>query len=209
MSTVIIDYGMGNLGSVANAFRMVGASVTVSPSPADLREADRIVLPGVGAFGEGMRNLRSGGWVDALEEEVRKKLKPFLGICLGMHVLASVGTEGGTCEGLGWIDGTVELIDTGDPMLRVPHIGWNDVEVLSGSSLYEDVKNNEDFYFAHSYVLRPSDNDIVSGVCEYGVEMVASIEMGNIVATQYHPEKSQRAGLAVIRNFLAEGEQEC
>jgi imidazole glycerol-phosphate synthase subunit HisH len=198
----IISYGMGNLRSVANAFESLGCSVTVTDRPEDLRNAERIVLPGVGAFGEGMRNLSVTGWVDALEEQVRQQGKLFLGLCLGMQLLATTGTENGSHQGLNWIPGVVERIHSADPSLRLPHIGWNDVSFIKTDGLYAGLGDSQVYYFVHSYVFRPESASAVSGVCMYGAEFAASIEVGNICATQYHPEKSQKAGLATLKNFL-------
>ena len=199
---VIINCGMGNLQSVANAFNALGCPTQISSRPEDLRGADRIVLPGVGAFGEGISHLQTAGWVAVLEEEVRQKSKPFLGICLGMQLLATTGTEHGTYRGLGWIPGIVERIKSDDPAIRVPHIGWNDVSFTQKGSMYADMGDSGIFYFVHSYVLRPENSSFISGLCRYGIEFAASIETGNIWATQYHPEKSQKVGLKVLKNFL-------
>ena len=135
MELMIIDYGMGNLRSVANAFEALGCEARISDNPEDLRTAKRIVLPGVGAFRDGIDNLRSGGWIDILEEEIKQGKKPFLGICLGMHLLATTSTEDGTYSGLGWIPGTVERIKS-KPRLRIPHIGWNDVKFVKKNGIY-------------------------------------------------------------------------
>ena len=199
MDVLVIDYSMGNLRSVSNALRAVGAAPVVSNDPADLAQAARIVLPGVGAFGDGMRNLRERGWVEPLEREVLQRGKPFLGLCVGMQLLAERGTEHGSHTGLGWIEGTVERLPSDE--VRVPHIGWNDVTVRDGARLYEGVEQPV-FYFVHSYALVPNDDRVVTGSCTYGIEFAASVEQGNVHATQYHPEKSQQAGLGVIRNFL-------
>ena len=200
----VIDYGMGNLRSVMNAFASLDQPAFIARGPEDLRRADMIVLPGVGAFGDGMRNLREGGWVEALEEEVRGKGKPFLGLCVGMQLLATTGTEHGTHEGLGWIPGVSKRIPCeADPSLRVPHIGWNDVRFLKKQGLYSGFKEeSQSFYFVHSYVLEPEDQSVISGLCAYGPEFAASLEVDNIYATQYHPEKSHRAGITVLKNFL-------
>ncbi len=200
----VIDYGMGNLRSVLNALNVLEQEAIVARSPDELRLASAIVLPGVGAFGDGMRNLRHAGWVDALEEEVRRKGKPFLGICLGMELLATTGTEHGAHEGLNWVPGVVDRIRPADPALRVPHIGWNDVRFARRNGLYAGLGETQSFYFVHSYVLRPEDRSVISGVCDHGGDFVASIEVDNLFATQYHPEKSHRAGLAVMRNFIGQ-----
>jgi len=197
----IINYGMGNLTSVFNAFRSLEVDALILAKAEDMVHATHVVLPGVGAFGDGMRNLQQGGWVEAMEREIREQGKPFLGICLGMQLLATTGTEHGMHDGLKWIPGVVEKIYPPDPSLRVPHIGWNDVRFTKNEGLYAGLGSAEDFYFVHSYVLKPADASIVSGVCSYGVDFAASIESGNIRATQYHPEKSQKAGLKVLENF--------
>lgn len=202
MSTAIIDYGMGNLRSVANALEALHEPAQITNRPEDLATADRIILPGVGAFGDGMRNLRAGGWIEAMDEQVRRKGKPLLGLCLGLQLLATTGTEHGIHEGLGWVPGMVEKITTDDPHIRVPHIGWNDVHITRSTGLYRGLGDSQTFYFVHSYVLRPKDPGVVSGLCRHGIEFAASIEHGNIWATQYHPEKSHKVGLRVLQNFL-------
>lgn len=202
MQITIVNYGMGNLRSVINAFEVLGGGVRVIDNPADLADAHRIVLPGVGAFGDGMANLRSRGWVPALEEEVRGKGKPFLGLCLGMQLLASQGTEHGTHDGLGWIAGKVDRLRPSVAHCRVPHIGWNEVRVAKADGLYRGLPERPVFYFVHSYAFVPEDDAVVSGWAEHGGEFAASLERGNIMATQYHPEKSQKHGLALLRNFM-------
>lgn len=197
----IIDYGMGNLRSVFNAFRSLGGEPEIVTRPEQLADADRIVLPGVGAFADGMRNLREGGWDAALEQGVRRVGKPFLGLCVGMQLLASVGLEHGETEGLGWVPGVCERLENG-PGLRVPHIGWNDVAFTQREGLYAGLEESDAFYFVHSFVLRPEDDSAVSGVCDYGGPFAASVEVGNIRAAQFHPEKSHRAGLRLLENFL-------
>jgi glutamine amidotransferase len=198
----VIDYGMGNLRSVVNALGVLGVPASIARHPEDLSRAEKIILPGVGAFGDGMKNLRAIGWIEAMEEEVRDKGKPFLGICLGLQLLATRGTEHGIHEGLNWMPGTVERLPANGPALRVPHIGWNDVNFLKKDGLYAGLDASQAFYFVHSYVFRPVDPDVVSGVCSYGVEFAASVEKDNIHATQFHPEKSHKAGLTVLRNFV-------
>ena len=197
----IIAYGMGNLRSVANAVEALGHEAYIAAQPDMLQTSDRIILPGVGAFGDGIRNLVESGWVDALEAEVRSKRKPFLGLCLGMQLLATSGTEHGNHRGLGWIRGTVERLRPGSG-LRIPHIGWNDVRFTKRDRLYAALGDSGIFYFVHSYVFHPEDPTVVSGLCSYGEDFVASVESDNIFATQFHPEKSQKAGLAVLKRFL-------
>jgi imidazole glycerol-phosphate synthase subunit HisH len=202
MRIAVIDYEMGNLRSVTNAFNALGSSVEIVAHPEQLRVADAVVLPGVGAFGDGIRNLRERGFVDALDEEIRTRGKAFLGLCLGMQLLATTGTEHGSNAGLGWIPGGVRRLEQNDSTLRIPHIGWNDVRFTTTNGLYAGLGESQTFYFAHSYVLDPEDPGVVSGLCDYGSEFVASIEMSNIFGTQFHPEKSQKAGLAVLGRFL-------
>jgi len=202
MKIAVVDYGMGNLRSVANAFSALGHPPVIAKDPEGIRGADRIVLPGVGAFGDAMRNLRDAGWLEALEEEVMGGGKPFLGICLGMQLLATFGTEHGRHSGLGWIPGKAIRLGEGDPGLRVPHVGWNDVRLVRVGRLYAGLTAPQSFYFVHSYVFVPDDKSVVSGTCDYGGEFAASVEWKNIHAVQFHPEKSHAAGLAVLRNFL-------
>lgn len=198
----IIDYGMGNLRSVINAFTELGSLPFIAGTPDELHRADAIVLPGVGAFTDGINNLKHGGLIEAMEEEIRINKKPFLGICLGMQLLSGTGTEYGKCSGFNWIPGTVVRIDAKGSPLRIPHIGWNEVSFDKNSRLFAGLESPRDFYFLHSYIFVPDNNTIISGRCVYGGEFAAAIESGNIYATQFHPEKSHRAGLAVLKNFL-------
>lgn len=198
----IVDYRMGNLASVLNAFQAVGASAVVTRSPSDLGQASHIVLPGVGAFPDGMSNLIAGGWVDSLVEQVHQRRKPFLGLCLGMQLLASTGEEHHFCQGLGWIAGRVVRMTPEDSRARVPHMGWNDVTIARNETLYRGFPGSEVFYFAHSFVFAPDDQSVMTGTCDYYGSFAASLEQDNIMATQFHPEKSQRAGLEVLRNFI-------
>jgi len=197
----IIDYKMGNLQSVQNALSYIGAETFVARKPEQLSGADKIVLPGVGAFADGINNLRQSGFIKALEDEVLQKRKPFLGICLGMQLLATTGTEHCLSEGLNWIKGKVERIPNNNS-LRIPHIGWNDVKFSNNSGLYKSLNENTSFYFVHSYIFRPEDSSVITGVCSYGVEFAASLEFQNIWATQFHPEKSHKAGLKILSNFV-------
>ncbi len=201
----VIDYGMGNLCSVVNALQAVGAKPRVASDAAALAEADGIVLPGVGAFATGMEQLRSRGLAQALEREVAENKKPFLGICLGMQLLATTGTEHGVSAGLNFIPGQVVRIEppADGTDLRIPHIGWNDVAIRQPDGLYAGLVSGENFYFVHSYVFVPDDPAAISATCGYGGEFAASLEVGNISAVQFHPEKSHRAGLALLSNWCA------
>ena len=197
---VIIDYGMGNLFSVKNALESLGAEVLISKNPEDLKNADQIILPGVGAFPDGMKNLKALGIIPALEEEVLENKKPFLGICLGMQLLASAGEEYGLTPGLSWIKGRVRKFDVMDG-LKIPHIGWNDVSSFPGAKLFNGIDSSI-FYFVHSYFMVPENSGVVSASCEYGEKFAASVEAGNIFGVQFHPEKSQKSGLKLLKNFL-------
>ncbi|MCA9802622.1 MAG: imidazole glycerol phosphate synthase subunit HisH [Cyanobacteria bacterium HKST-UBA02] len=202
----IVDYGMGNIRSVVLAFEKAGADPIVSNDPEVIASAQAIVLPGVGAFGDAMRNLKDLGLVDVLKECVIVREKPFLGICLGMQLLASVGYEHGEHEGLGIIEGEVTRLD-GGAGLRIPHVGWNDVRVDTAKAPYGGFSGQPNFYFVHSFRLVPESTEVVTGTCEYGTDFVVSIAHKNIVAVQFHPEKSQKNGLKVLENFLEFSEQ--
>jgi len=202
LNLAIINCGMGNIRSVANAFEVLGCRGRVCDHPEDLKSAELIVLPGVGAFADAMNKLRQGGWLEFLEDNVIVKKKAFLGICLGMQVLATTGTEHGLCPGLNWIPGRVERFQTSDPALRVPHIGWNDVRFSQKAEIYADLGESQCYYFLHSYVFQPEDPRVVTGVCDYGGEFAASLQSDNIFGVQYHAEKSQKAGLKVLQNLM-------
>lgn len=202
MIVAIVDYQLGNLRSVSNAVASLGHEPRICQRPEEVRDANCLILPGVGAFGQGMANLRERCWVEALEDEVRCQGKPILGLCLGMQLFATSSSEHGTHDGLNWIPGHVERMPVDSREIRLPHIGWNDVQIVSGDGLYHDLGDAQAFYFVHSYAYRPDDANVISGLCAHGEEFAASIEKDNIFATQYHPEKSQTAGLKVLDNFL-------
>lgn len=197
----IINYHMGNLQSVANVLDYIGERSIITNKKAEIELADKIILPGVGAYGKAMENLVKLNLIDVLNEEILNKKKPFLGICLGMQLLADKSYEMGESEGLGWIKGEVKLLTSNDNTLRVPHIGWNDVEPQKESVLYGSNLSPKICYFAHSYHLDCDNKDDITGLTEYGGKFVCSIEKGNIFATQFHPEKSQKDGIEILRNF--------
>jgi glutamine amidotransferase len=199
----IVNYGLGNLFSVAKAFEMIGADVTVSSNPKDIESADHIVMPGVGAFGNGMMFLKEKGLDTVLTEQVIEKKKPFLGICLGLQLLAEIGEEHGAHEGLGWIEGKVRTIDTKGEDLKIPHVGWNNLVVTQDNPLLTDINSNADFYFVHSYQLECTNPNDRIATTTYGETITAAIWHENIFATQFHPEKSQDAGLKLLENFLS------
>jgi imidazole glycerol-phosphate synthase subunit HisH len=200
----IVDYGMGNLRSVVNALTFLGAECAIVADPSGLAAATHLILPGVGAFPDGMKALKDRGLVGPLMEEVFRKQKPFFGICLGMQLLADIGYEHGGTKGLGWVRGAVTRIvpPADDRSTRVPHIGWNDVRLATKVGMYAGLSDSAAFYFVHSYRLEPGDPGIVNGWCDHSGPFAASFQSGNIWATQYHPEKSHHSGLTVLRNFL-------
>jgi len=202
MKIAVVNYGMGNLGSVRRALEDLGAQVYVAEHPGAIFDAHRIVLPGVGAFGVGMARLRSGGWVEALRRAVQEDGRPLLGICLGMQMLAGFGEEGGSHPGLGLIDGRVRRLDALGCTLRVPHVGWNEVQFRADDPLFAHLPQCSDFYFVHSYAFDGQNSAVATGWTDYGVALVAAIHSGNVFGTQFHPEKSSRAGRQVLRNFL-------
>jgi imidazole glycerol-phosphate synthase subunit HisH len=209
---VIIDYGSGNLHSANKAFeraaREAGLStrVSVSADPADVRAADYVVLPGVGAFADCKRGLDAvPGMRDALEETVIGKGRPFLGICVGMQLMAARGLEFETTPGLGWIGGDVTLIKPADPGLKIPHMGWNSLAIRRSHPLLAGLKTGADghhAYFVHSYHLSATDPASVIAETEHGMAVTAMVGRDNLVGTQFHPEKSQAVGLGLIANFL-------
>jgi glutamine amidotransferase len=195
---------MGNLASVKNAFTSIGAEAEILSDPEALGDFSHIVLPGVGAFGDGISNLRERAWIPKLEKHVLADKTPCLGICLGMQLLAEKGTEGGDFEGLGWMGGSVVKFDFSDSRLRIPHIGWNDSLPVRRDGVYrEGFGQSGAFYFVHSYLFVPSNSEVVDGVCDYGCEFAASVSKENIWGVQFHPEKSQKAGLNILKNFLS------
>jgi len=196
----IVDYGMGNLVSVRNALEAVGANVRVLECGDGVADVGAIVVPGVGAFARGMEGLRERGFVDALERDVRERQKPFLGICLGLQLLATRGTELGDHAGLGWVPGIVQRL-TVPAELRVPHVGWNEVE--GASPLLEGIPARASFYFVHSYHFACDDTSRIGARTDHGGEFASIIDDGNIHAVQFHPEKSHKHGLSLLRNWVA------
>ncbi|MFC3101970.1 imidazole glycerol phosphate synthase subunit HisH [Altererythrobacter lauratis] len=203
MSVALIDYGAGNLHSVHNALKAAGAAnVAVTADPAVVHRAERIVLPGVGAFGACAAGLWAiPGMVEALEERVIGKGVPFLGICVGMQLLATRGLEHGETAGLGWIPGDVKLIERTDPAIKVPHMGWNDVAPSAHHDGAELIEAGE-AYFLHSYHFQPDEGRHVAAMTDHGGGLVAAVARDNILGVQFHPEKSQRYGLELLARFL-------
>ena len=197
----IVDYGVGNLDSVRQAFERVGAPAIVTRDPEALRNAERLVLPGVGAFGACMEALLGSGLLPAIDEAVRRDQKPLLGICVGMQILASEGEEGGTLAGLGWIPGRVRKLVPARAELRLPHMGWNEAHVARPHPVFGGLTGKSSFYFVHSYAFEPASATDVVATCDYGGEFVCAIARDNIVATQFHPEKSQEDGFVLLEGF--------
>lgn len=198
----LVDYGAGNLHSVENALRTVGARVRITADPDVLRAADRIVLPGVGSFRACAEGLHARtGVVQAMRERVFVGGAPFLGICVGMQLLATNGFEHGETAGLGWIAGSVRRIEPPDRSVKVPHMGWNDVELLPHSHSHAVLERGE-AYFLHSYHFKPRHHEDVLAMTDHGGGLVAAVGRGNVVGVQFHPEKSQRYGLALLERFL-------
>jgi len=200
--TALIDYGAGNLHSVHNALKRVGANVTVTDDPGVVRAADRIVLPGVGSFRACARGLKAvPHMIEAMTERVHVGGAPFLGICVGMQLLATRGLEHGTTKGLGWIPGEVRLIEPADPAIKVPHMGWNDVALLPHARSHQVLDEGE-AYFLHSYHFVAERAKDVAALTDHGEGLVAAVARDNMVGVQFHPEKSQAYGLATLRRFL-------
>ncbi len=195
---VIIDYGLGNLNSVKNALDFIGYPAIISNKKEDIENADYLILPGVGAFSEGMKNLQSLGLIEILKKEVLEKKKPILGICLGMQLLAEESEENGIHKGLGFIKGKVERLKTN---LRLPQVGWNNIIIKKDSILLKELPD-DNFYFVHSFAFQEKIEDIVTSTCNYGNDFAATIQKDNIFGTQFHPEKSHISGIKLIRNFL-------
>ena len=198
----IIDYGLGNLTSVAGAVEKVGYVPLISSDPAQLAGCEKLILPGVGAFGDGMRNLTERGLIEPLREITTTSRIPVLGICLGFQLLANSSTEFGNHTGLGWIDAEIIKFDPDDSSLRIPHVGWNDLDQTAESILYQDIPSEALFYYVHTYQMKVNDPSLVIGECDYGGKFPVVIQKGNIYGTQFHPEKSQQHGLTLLKNFL-------
>lgn len=193
---------MGNIGSVANAIDHLGGDMRIVNSPEELQRCERIILPGVGSFLEGMERMRSKGFDTALELHVITLKKPTLGICLGMQLMAGYGTEGGGCRGLGWFDGSVEKIVPETCAERIPHVGWNQLTLQREHNLMRGIPIQTDFYFVHSYAMNIKDKNNLIASCDYASGVAAIVGRENIFATQFHPEKSQDSGLKILENFL-------
>jgi glutamine amidotransferase len=199
MYIAIVDYNMGNIKSVENAFRRIGADVKVTAKPEIISGAKAVVLPGVGAFRDAIGNLKRLGLFECIIDTISRD-KPFLGICIGLQVLFEYSMEGAKSLGLGIFKGSVEKIPDG---VKIPHMGWNKIGIIKKESrLFQGIVSGESFYFVHSYHAVCADREIISSTTDYGIDIVSSIEKGNTYAVQFHPEKSSTYGLKVLKNFM-------
>ncbi|HEY5122997.1 MAG TPA: imidazole glycerol phosphate synthase subunit HisH [Ignavibacteria bacterium] len=202
MMVGIVDYGMGNLLSVLDAVEYIGYEAMFCRNENELKKAEKIILPGVGAYKDCVKNLKEFGFWDTLNEEVINKKKYILGICLGMQIMAKKGYEGGDFGGLGWFDAEVIRIVTNNKNLKIPQVGWNNIDYDNDNLLFKGLPGMSEFYFVHSYYMKCNEKKDVIATCNYGIELTAAICKNNIFATQFHPEKSQDYGLRVLKNFL-------
>ena len=198
MQAIIVDYGMGNVASVKKALDTIGIDNVISNHIDDFDNSQFVFLPGVGSFRQGMENLNKLGLVTILNDQIKNRKKPFFGICLGMQLIAQIGTEHGETSGLGWINGKISQIVEED--LRVPHLGWNNISSDENSLINEF--HNRDFYFIHSYHFEVAEKKNIAAYVNYGHDYVAAVNQENIFATQFHPEKSQDEGIKLIKKFI-------
>ena len=206
MKVTIVDYSSGNISSVINSFKEVAQKKTTIEVTSDLnkiKSSDKIVLPGQGSFKSCVDALNKiSGLNDTLNEFVMVNKKPLLGICVGLQMFADVGYEETETKGLGWISGKVSKIDNQNGKFKLPHIGWNQINILKDSKIFKEVENNSHMYFVHSYEFIPTNNKVISATTDYSTKVVCSVEKENIFGTQFHPEKSDKTGLKIINNFI-------
>jgi glutamine amidotransferase len=206
MNVTIVDYNSGNISSVINSFKEVAKEqikIEVSSNLNKIKSSDKIVLPGQGSFKSCVDALNSiDGLVDALNEFTIINKKPLLGICVGLQMFADVGYEESETKGLGWISGRVSKIDNQNGKFKLPHIGWNELNIVKNSQIFKDIKNKSHMYFVHSYEFIPEDKNVISATTNYSSNIVCSVEKENIFGTQFHPEKSDKNGLKIIKNFF-------
>ena len=206
MNVTIVDYNSGNISSVINSFKEVAKdkiNIEVSSNLEKIKLSDKVVLPGQGSFKscvDALNNIK--GLVDTLSEFALYKKKPLLGICVGLQMFADVGHEEIETKGLGWISGKVSKIDNQNDKFKLPHIGWNEIEIVKESKIFKNIDNRSHMYFVHSYEFIPSDKNVISSTTDYASNIVCSVEKENIFGTQFHPEKSDKIGLRIIENFI-------
>ena len=206
MNITIVDYSSGNISSVINSFKEVAkdkVNIEVTSDLNKIKSSDKVILPGQGSFKscvDALNNIE--GLVDTLNEFAINNKKPLLGICVGLQMFADIGYEENETKGLGWISGKVSKIDNQNGKYKLPHIGWNQINILKDSKIFNDVENNSHMYFVHSYEFVPNDKSVVSATTDYSSKIVCSIEKENIFGTQFHPEKSDKIGFQIIDNFI-------
>ena len=206
MNVTIVDYNSGNISSVINSFKEVAkgkVNIEVTSDPNKIKLSDKVVLPGQGSFKSCIEALNDiGGLVDTLNEFAINDKKPLLGICVGLQMFAETGYEEKETKGLGWISGNVSKINNQEGKYKLPHIGWNQINIIKDSKIFKDIENNSHMYFVHSYEFIPKDKNVISATTDYSSNIVCSIEKENIFGTQFHPEKSDKTGLKIINNFI-------
>jgi len=206
MNVTIVDYNSGNISSVINSFKEVAGDrvkIEVTSDLNKIKSSDKVVLPGQGSFKSCVDALNKiTGLVETLNDVAISEKKPLLGICVGLQMFADVGYEEIETKGLGWISGKVLKIDNHNGKYKLPHIGWNQINILKESNIFKDIKNNSHMYFVHSYEFVPEDKNVISAITEYSSKIVCSVEKENIFGTQFHPEKSDKIGLKIINNFI-------
>ena len=207
MNVTIVDYNSGNISSVINSFTEVAKGTVNLEVTSDLnkiKSSDKVVLPGQGSFKSCIDALNSiNGLTDTLNEFVINKKKPLFGICVGLQMFADVGYEETETKGLGWITGKVSKIDNKNGKYKLPHIGWNQINIVKDSKIFKNIENNSHMYFVHSYEFIPEDKNVISATTDYSSNIVCSVEKENIFGTQFHPEKSDKLGLKIIKNFIS------
>ena len=206
MNITIVDYKSGNISSVINSFNEVAkdkVKIEVTSDISKIKSSDKVVLPGQGSFKSCIHGLNNiSGLVDTLNEFAINKKKPLLGICVGLQMFADIGYEETETKGLGWISGKVSKIDNQNGKYKLPHIGWNQINIVKESKIFKGIENNAHMYFVHSYEFVPDDKNVISATTDYSSNIVCSVEKENIFGTQFHPEKSDRMGLKIIDNFI-------
>ena len=206
MDVTVVDYNSGNISSVINSFKEIAkdkVNIQVTSDLNKIKSSDKIVLPGQGSFKSCVDALNNiNGLVDTLNEFVINDKKPLLGICVGLQMFADIGYEENETKGLGWISGKVSKIDNQKGKYKLPHIGWNQINIIKESKIFKDIENNSHMYFVHSYEFIPEDRSVISSTTDYSYNIVCSVEKGNIFGTQFHPEKSDKLGLQIINNFI-------
>jgi len=206
MNVTIVDYNSGNISSVINSFKEVAqnkVNIEVTSDLNKIKSADKIILPGQGSFKSCVDALNNiDGLVDSLNDFAINNKKPLFGICVGLQMFADIGYEETETKGLGWISGKVSKIDNQDKKYKLPHIGWNQINIIKESKIFKDIKNSSHMYFVHSYEFIPNDKNVISATTDYSTKIVCSVEKENLFGTQFHPEKSDKIGLQIIQNFI-------